>query len=341
MATTTSTPPLAVVGAEASAFKNEELDVSTLPNREDAEHQVSEGEKDAAVVLKDGKAELISKGSPSPQIQATVAGSLNQLSQATALQELGVKPEDYQTHYRPIPLEMTDTKAKDESDLNPTSITTVLGGLFIIMFIVMLFAGNTGGRVTEEKSSRIVELILASTRPVDFLAGKLLGNVVFGLVGGALLTAASVAALKISGLATDLQVSWGVVPLLLLSLVLGLLFFSSLYAGAGALVSRTEDLQSSASPIMFILMAAFYAPFVGIQFLHSTAMQVLTWVPPVSITVAPVQYAYGNITFLQALASLGLDAVATILILLLIARVYRNAILHNGQRMKWRQAIRG
>lgn len=68
-------------------------------------------------------------------------------------------------------------------------------------------------------------------------------------------------------------------------------------------------------------------------------MQVMTWLPPVSMLVAPLQVAGGNLSWLGLLASYVLMAVVTALIIVLVGRIYRRAILNNGRKMTWRQAL--
>ena len=169
------------------------------------------------------------------------------------------------------------------------ALVTVLFGVAILIFFIMLFAGNIGGRVTEEKSSRVVEIILSSVRPLDFLTGKLLGNLLVGLVGTIVILGAATLALWASGLLTEVNLDLTVVPILVLAFILGLLFFGSLWAAAGAMVSRSEDLSSTQTPIMILVLGVIYAPAFGWSALQSTIMQVLAWLPPFSLSVAPLQ----------------------------------------------------
>ena len=211
----------------------------------------------------------------------------------------------------------------------------------VIIFLVFLFAGILGGRVTEEKASRIVEIMLATVRPIELLAGKLLGNLIVGVIGAALFLAAGGVALAVTGLAEDFDFDWSVLPMLIACFILGMLFFGSLYAAAGSLVARSEDIQSTQMPIMMLMYVAIFAPTFGLNNLDSTLMQVLSWIPPSSLTVAPLQLAAGNWSGWQVAASLAVSAVITAGILALVARIYRNAILRNGQKVSWMAAIRG
>ena len=129
------------------------------------------------------------------------------------------------------------------------------------------------------------------------------------------------------------------IPLLIMGFILGMLFFSSLYAAAGSMVSRTEDLQSTQSPILILMMATTYAAMFGAPNTSSTIVQVLAWIPPFSTGLAPISYAANNMSLVQLVASYALLAAATSITLWLSARIYRGSILHNG-RKGWVSALR-
>jgi len=207
--------------------------------------------------------------------------------------------------------------------------------------MVITFAAQVGSRVTEEKSSRVVELVLSTVRPLDFLAGKILGNLVFGFISTAILLGAGFTALQVTGLLEDISIDWSILPIMLVSYLLAMLFFAGLYAAAGAMVQRTEDLQSTQMPVLLLIIVSAYIPAFGWMATGATWMQVASWIPPVSIFAAPLSYAAGDFTALQLAGSLALAAVATVAVVWVAARIYRRTILNNGQTTKWSQALRG
>ena len=210
----------------------------------------------------------------------------------------------------------------------------------VVIFTVITFAAQVGSRVTEEKSSRVVELVLASVRPLDFLAGKLLGTLVLGFVATAVLLVVGVVGLKVSGLVDDIEFDWAVVPILLIAWALAMLFFGALYAAAGAMVQRTEDLQSTQMPILLLIMASAYIPGFGWMSTDATWMQVMSWIPPFSIFAAPLSYVAGDFTAAQLAGSFALAALATALAVWVAARIYKRSILNNGSVTKWSQLLR-
>ncbi|WP_295644432.1 ABC transporter permease [uncultured Corynebacterium sp.] len=315
------------------------VETSTFGSREEAEQKVKDGDVDAALIKTASGYEFLTKDEDKPELYAQASGTIMAMSQNQALGKLGVTPDQFG---KALPNSTVTQKAvgKDSSEINLPAVLTVLGGVSIMSFFIITFAATIGGRVTEEKSSRVVEIILASVRPLDFLAGKLLGNTLFGLLATAVLLAIGFIGVKVSGILDGIELDFALIPLMLLAFILGMLLFGSLYAAAGAMVSRTEDLQSTQGPIMILMLGMVYAPMFGFAKLDSTVMQVLAWIPPFSLTVSPLQMAAGNMPLWQVLACFVIALVVTIAILALVARIYRRAILHNGTRLTWLKAIK-
>ena len=119
-----------------------------------------------------------------------------------------------------------------------------------------------------------------------------------------------------------------------------MLFFSALYAAAGAMVQRTEDLQSTQVPILILLLFSAYIPAFGWTNTASSWMQVASWIPPVSIFTAPLTYAAGDFSGAALAGSFTLALAATVVVVWLAARIYRRTILNNGRVSKWSEALR-
>ena len=315
------------------------IDTSKLASREEAEQKVKDGDLDAALVKTDKGYELLTKDGDKHKLYGQVNGAILALGQTKALEQLGVTPEKFGKAMPDSTVQQTAV-GKDSSEVNLPAVLTVLGGVAIMSFFIITFAATLGGRVTEEKSSRVVEIILASVRPLDFLAGKLLGNTLFGLLATAVLLAIGFVGVQITGVLDGMNFDVATLPLMLAAFIIGMLLFGSLYSAAGAMVSRTEDLQSTQGPIMILMLGMVYAPMFGFSKLDSTVMQVLSWVPPFSLTVAPLQLAGGNMPLWQVLISFAIALVVTVAILALVARIYRRAILHNGTKLSWLKALK-
>ncbi|MEY8567514.1 ABC transporter permease [Corynebacterium sp.] len=334
-------PELVVAGTDAavvSEIAGDGVDVSSADDRDAAVAAVEDG-KDAALVRTDGGFELLSDGTPDPALSAAAQAAASAIAQNDALDAVGVDPAEFAAALPDAAVTTVDLSADADEDNTAAVVTTMLGTMVVLTFI-MIFAGNVGGRVTEEKSSRVVEIILATIRPIDLLVGKVLAMLVIGFLGTVVILGVATTALKVTGLLDDVRIDAATLPVLLVSFILGMLFFSALYAAAGSMVSKAEDLSSTQMPVMLIFFAVMYPPIFGWSVPDSTVMQVLSWVPPISLGVAPMRYAAGDMSLGLLVASYALLALTTALVLLLVARIYRGSILNNGRKMTWMRAIK-
>ncbi|MBA4506220.1 ABC transporter permease [Corynebacterium sanguinis] len=332
---------LAVVGVPEAAFADAGFDVSEASSRADAEKLVRNGDVDTAVVASEQGWEVLEDGEPSMSTLGQISSIATRYASTEALSSLGLTPEQYASAMPNTEVTGVDISAGGQrSEADFAKLLTAFVALLVTVFTVILFAANIGSRVTAEKSSRVIELILAAVLPMDFLAGKILGNVAMGLALTVLIIGSGVVALFAFGLTEMIEFSFSILPIMLLSWLLAMLFFGALYAAAGSLVQRTEDLQSTQAPILFLLMGSMYVPFFGWMHTDATWMQALSWIPPFSIFTAPITYAGGDFTATQLLGSYALALVATAVAIWLAGRIYRSSILYNGGKRSWLQAIR-
>ncbi|MGS1091516.1 ABC transporter permease [Corynebacterium sanguinis] len=332
---------LAVVGVPEAAFADAGFDVSEASSRADAEKLVRNGDVDTAVVASEQGWEVLEDGEPSMSTLGQISSIATRYASTEALSSLGLTPEQYASAMPNTEITGVDISAGGQrSEADFAKLLTAFVALLVTVFTVILFAANIGSRVTAEKSSRVIELILAAVLPMDFLAGKILGNVAMGLALTVLIIGSGVVALFAFGLTEMIEFSFSILPIMLLSWLLAMLFFGALYAAAGSLVQRTEDLQSTQAPILFLLMGSMYVPFFGWMHTDATWMQALSWIPPFSIFTAPITYAGGDFTATQLLGSYALALVATAVAIWLAGRIYRSSILYNGGKRSWLQAIR-
>ncbi|WP_334137751.1 ABC transporter permease [Corynebacterium variabile] len=334
-------PSLAVAGVDETAVTavvGEGIDVTSVDSRDAAVDAIKDDGKDAALVRDKDVFTLIADGTPDDALVAASQVAASAIAQNDALDAVGVDPGEFAAALPDATVETVDVSDEATDDTQPAVVTTMLGTMVILTFI-MTFAANVGGRVTEEKSSRVVEIILATIRPLDLLIGKVVAMLIVGFVGTAVILGAALASMAATGMLADVDLDPATLGILMVSYILGMLFFSALYAAAGSLVSRAEELGSTQMPVMLLFFAVMYPPIFGWSAMDSTVMEVLAWVPPMSMGVAPMQYAAGNLSLLGLAASFLLLAVATLLVLMVVARIYRGSILNNGRRLTWMRAL--
>lgn len=338
---------VAVVNVDKQFLDGSGLEPRDAADRGEAENLVRDGEVDAALIAENNEWQVISDGLPDTDVTAKIDALAEAYTQSAALEKLGVTPAEFEAaspEIDVVPVNISDLdEGKDDeaSEQDFIRLLTVFILIMVIVFMVITFAAQVGSRVTEEKSSRVVELILSTVRPFDFLAGKILGNLVFGFISTAILLTAGVIGLHMSGLVEDVPIDWSILPVMLIAYLLAMVFFGGLYAAAGAMVQRTEDLQSTQMPVLLLILVSAYVPAFGWMSTDATWMQVASWIPPISIFAAPLSYAAGDFTGIQLAGSLAIAAVATVLVVWVTARIYRRTILNNGKTTKWSEALRG
>lgn len=221
--------------------------------------------------------------------------------------------------------------------------TTATFGLIVLFILLTQYLSWTLIGVMEEKSGRVVEVLLAAVRPLQLLAGKVLG---IGVVVFAQATIVAAFALLL-GRAVGSDVLHGSSPLVLLSVVLWLLlgyaFYSWLYAAAGSMAERQDQVQSLAIPLTLPLIAGY---ILGITVLSAgnpvpTYFEVLAYLPPTAPFAMTTLVGLGAVTWWQFALSVAVTAGSVVAVARLAAGVYRRAILRTGRRVRFREIVPG
>ena len=223
------------------------------------------------------------------------------------------------------------------------SLTRRLTGLFTVVLVWVLisaYGSQIAMGVGEEKSNRIVEVILASVRPLQLLVGKVSGIGVLALVQAALMVAtflglgAAVGSSLVHGAAPGIVITGAVF------LVLGYAFYCTAFAAAGSLVSRQSDVGTVILPVQIPLIIAYALSYTVIYANGaSTFYRVLGFLPPTAPVAMPVLYAAGDVPGWQAAISAVLVAVGTVWMARIAATIYGRSILRTGSRVRLREVL--
>lgn len=217
-----------------------------------------------------------------------------------------------------------------------------IAAALLIYMGLMLYGPAVSQGVVEEKSSRVVELLLSTVRPWTLMAGKVLGIGLVALIqmivlaGGGLVAALATGALSLpSGEATG-TVIWSVVWY-----VIGFFLYALPFAAVGAMVSRQEDVGGISSPIVL----AIVVPWVlGISIVpgdpDNGLIAVLSLLPIFAPVLMPMRIALGVAPVWQLVLSVVLALALIGVLIRLTGRIYRNAVLRTGARVSFRDALR-
>lgn len=204
---------------------------------------------------------------------------------------------------------------------------------FVMAFLFYLTALGFGftlaGSVVEEKQSRIVEIIASKIPIRQLLYGKVLGNAVMALAQTVLVAAVGLIGVSMTKYSTYLPGASAGLAWFIAFFVVGFLLIACWWAVAGALASRSEDLQSTASPLTFLMMGVFFAAFL----FSGTALTVASFVPPFSIVLMPIRLLSGGIGWWEPLLALALLLLAAAATVRFAERIYRRALLQTQGRV--------
>ena len=301
-----------------------------LANATAASRALRDGSID--VVLSDGSRIVVKTSRSQPAVRVVQDAVAAQAvfdrlrsSGLTQAQALGVLAP------RALPVQALDPRPRNY-DRNQALISISL----IVLFTVLLLFGQAVAQgVTEEKSSRVVELLLTTVSPRRLLAGKILG---VGLLGLALLFipgAAALAAGSLAGGAGLPSAAPEAVALILLWFILGYVFYSVAFAAVGALVSRQEDLNTAILPLSAVLLGAFYLALIAVNTNpNGTLARVAAFLPPFSPMVVPARMVLGDMSAVGFALAVALEVIAIAGMVLLAARTYERAILRIGAPVK-------
>lgn len=212
----------------------------------------------------------------------------------------------------------------------------LVGLVFAMLFYMasLMFGLGIAQSVVEEKQSRIVEILATAIPTRQLLVGKILGNSLLALAQIVLLVGCGLIGLKFShyaGLSARLVAAsvWFVVFFLV-----GFIVLACLWSVAGALAGRSEDLQSTSTPMSLLVVAVM---MVGLMATGKVQL-VFSFVPLVSSVCMPSRIAGGGVAWWEPLVAIVLTVIACLLVLVAAERVYRQALLM-PQRVSIRQVL--
>jgi ABC-2 type transport system permease protein len=293
-----------------------------------------------SVVVVDARSMVVQKqivaGDTSGTAQLVHAVS-SELALVTAIEDAHLTHRQAALVFRPVPPQIRSLQpAAAASD---SSIATSILAVILVFILLTQYGTWTLMGVAEEKSSRVVEVLLSSLRPFQLLAGKVLGIGVVALSQAALIVA--FALLLAKGVGSDLLA--GSAPLEVVSslvwVLLGYSFYCWVYAAAGSVAERQDQIQSMAFPLVLPMLVGYIASLTAASSgSASTFVKVLAYLPPTAPFAMPVLVGLGKVTWWQFAGSAALSIVATFFVARLASDIYRRSILSTGRSIRLRKA---
>lgn len=296
----------AVGGTAATALTDAGLDVRAVTDDAAAERLVRDGDVDAAVVA--GPRVLAMDEAPSDVVRA-----------------LSTPPS----------VELLDPDAVD-----PALAFLIPYAFAFVFFITSLTFGlQIAQSVTEEKQTRVVEILVATIPVRALLAGKVIGGAVLAFGQIALIAAVSVVGARLADAPANVvsllgpAIGW-FVPFF----VIGFVMLAAMWAAVGALVNRQEDIAGASMPVQMAAMLPFFAVIILQD--NPLAMKILSYLPVSSPTAMPARLFAGEAAGWEPVLSLAILASAAAAMVFVGARIYEGSLLRTNGRTKMATAWR-
>lgn len=333
-----------------------------VPLKEAQAEVLAQGNYALLYITSDWKVSFYSEESPSLTLTNDLKSILEKTLFKYNLTEKGIDQKEIEAAKTKIAIQVQNFTGEKTSEFDNVMKISIGGmaGYLILMFIVIY--GNMIMRsVIEEKTNRIVEIIISSVKPFTLMLGKILGTSLAGITQFAIwmLIFAVLLGLAPSFFQIDtpaqvlqegnLQEINHIVSALyhfpfaetfivfLFFFVGGYLLYSSLYAMVGAMVDNETDTQQFMLPILLPLMLAFYVGmFSVIEEPHGTISVVFSYIPFTSPVVMLMRIPFG-VAWWEVLLSLLILYLTFFLVIKLASKIYRIGILMYGKKPSYRE----
>jgi ABC-2 type transport system permease protein len=306
------------------------VEVASVPA---AEAGLRSGSLDLVIV--DGDHILVDDASTTGD--TTVQTLAQELGVLQAYRHVGLSDAQIAQVAHPAPVPVHSLQTGPTKPKGAVKGTSVIG---VVLLFFMLTQYNTWILigVMQEKASRVVEVLLATVRPIQLLGGKVLG---IGLVAMGQAALLFVVALVLgSAVGSDVLRGTGTLVLvsLLVWLVLGYAFYCWVYAAVGSMAERQDQVQTLALPLSLpILLGYILAITAASSGQVSAFFRVLAYLPPTAPFAMPVLVGLHQVAWWQFMLSVLLSIAGTALMARLAAEVYRRAVLQSGRRVSLRE----
>lgn len=331
LAATPDSVAMATAIADGAPEVDDDVEVTVLEVDDGAaaETALREDEADAWLHPTDGGWQLTSESSEQDSLTDVTTAVVRQQVLADNAASVGTTVEALQAG-------STVTTDFLRGDAERAGVAEAVGFVFVFLFYfaALVFGMQLASSVIEEKQSRIVEIIAAAIPLRHLLAGKVLGNTALAVIQLMVYLVVGLVGLSFTSYKSYVPALSGPTAWFIGFFLAGFIALACLWAVAGSLASRTEDLQATSTPLTMLMLVMFFG---GLS-LDGRGQVIASFVPPVSAVVMPKRILAGGVAWWEPLLALGLLAAFAAVTVWIGERLYRRALLQTGGRVSLRQA---
>jgi ABC-2 type transport system permease protein len=272
------------------------------------------------------------------KLKAVVVGAIQLVAVRERAASAGVDPDALLALVAPVRVTNLEHSSVAGRTAGDETMTIVMTG--VLLLTISIYGGLVLSGVVEEKSSRVVEVLLARMPARSLLTGKIVGIGLLGLAQVGVTAAAALVAVSAVGSLEVPVIRGEVLAWTVAWFVLGYALYATLFGALGSLASRPEDAQSVAGPAMMVMVASYFAAFFLTAQADGPAARAVSLFPTVSPLFMPARIALGAAAWWEPVVAVAITLATVVVLIRLGGRLYENAILHGGPTLSLRDAWR-
>jgi ABC-2 type transport system permease protein len=304
--------------------------------------------------LADGKLQYLGSNTSGFEEMGRLEGTVTKVLMSTRLERAGINPAVLASAIVPADMKtvkVSNGKATGESGVASFAIAYFMG--FMLYLTMIVYGQQTLTSVIEEKTSRIMEVLVSSLRPFQMLLGKILGVGATGLLqlsiwAGTvfLVTSQRVFLAHLFGVSADAMqqlpipsMAPDLLAVFLAYFVVGFLLYGALYAAIGSMFNAIQEAQQVAMFVQMVILVGYLALFAVIKDPTGGLGVTMSMIPFFSPFVMPARWSLTTVPPFELIVSLGLSIAALLAVAWLAGRIYRTGILMYGKKPSLMEAI--
>lgn len=249
---------------------------------------------------------------------------------------------------------------KEDTSISGSEYGFIYGILFIVMMVNIMASTQIASSIVTEKSTRVIEYLLTSVKPLAIIVGKILGMltaVLFQVVS--MIVALFISNRISSGLSSSSgesvlsqylpknifqNLNLTNIIFCLILIAVGMIIYATLAGLAGASISRLEELSEGLTLFTFINLIGAYIGMGAAGVLMASGINsfvIFSFLFPLSsVFILPGALLIGKVTLPLVVAAIALQIITLVLLFKFVAKVYETLILHNGNKIKVKELIK-
>lgn len=318
-------------------------DIEVADNQEEIGKAIKSGDISAGIIITDNLSfeYHVNNAEMYNGTTSMVEAFLQDIHKAQVLESLGLNPTEVMNELDQVVSYEQVVHGNDGME----QMATVMVLMFLIFFMIVTYGSVIATNVASEKGNRTMELLVTSTKATPLICGKVLAgcSAVF-LQGAILLTAVKgfyVLNREAWGGILDsvLDISLEVMVAFVLFGMLGYICYAFIFATCGAMVSKSEDVNSTLQPVTMLTLIVFYSVFFGINNPEGMLMKWTSFIPLSSPLAMFVRMTVVEVPVVEVAISFIILLGTTILIAWRCSSMYRRATLMYGNQVGFKKLL--